>query len=142
MSRSPRPTTVNPITEPAEKATLSPLFRLFWQAAAVRALALVAICIPTNPDRPEKNPPVTKAKGTNQVSMSKAAMAARITNITAKNPIRILYCRLRYAIAPLWIEAEIFAIRSVPCGKVRTFFALLNANRSAITEPHSVSSAN
>ena len=67
ISRSPSPTTVNPMTDPAEKATFSPLFSPCWQAAAVRALALVAICIPTKPERPEKNPPVIKAKGTNQV---------------------------------------------------------------------------
>ena len=100
MSRRPRPTTVNPITEPAEKATFSPLFRPFWQAAAVLALALVAICIPTKPERPEKNPPVRKANGTNQVRKPNAAIIKRMTNIPAKNAIRILYWRLKYAMAP------------------------------------------
>ena len=47
--------------------------------------------IPTKPESPEKKPPVTKAKGTNQVRSPNAAIAARITNITAKKPIRILY---------------------------------------------------
>ena len=64
MSSSPRPTTVKPITEPAEKATLRPLFNPVRQAFAVRAFAAVAIFMPIKPDRPEKKPPVTKAKGT------------------------------------------------------------------------------
>ena len=52
----------------------------------------------------------------------------------------------------MWIEADIFFMRSLPCGKLsgktEAQFAsgevayLLNANRSAITEPHNVSSAN
>ena len=100
ISRSPSPTTVNPITDPAENATFSPLFRLFWQAAAVLAFARVAICIPTNPESPEKNPPVTNANGTYGVRKPVTAITRRITNMIAKNPIRILYWRLKYAIAP------------------------------------------
>ena len=142
ISSSPSPTTVKPITEPAENATFRPLFRLFWHAAAVLAFALVAICIPTNPDRPEKKPPVTKAKGTNHVSRPRAAITNRITNITAKNPIRILYWRRRYAIAPLWMDPEIFFMVSFPSGKRSTFCALLATNKSAMMEPNSVSSAN
>ena len=95
ISRRPSPTTVKPMTEPAENATFSPLFRLVWQAAAVRALALVAICMPTKPERPEKNPPVTKAKGTNHVRSPRAAMTKRMTNMTAKKHTSILYWRLR-----------------------------------------------
>ncbi len=47
----PSPTTVKPITEPEEKATLRPWFRLSLAAWAVRALALVAIFMPTRPAR-------------------------------------------------------------------------------------------
>ena len=64
MSRRPRPTTVKPITVPAENATLSPLLRPSRQAFAVLAFAFVAILIPMNPESPEKKPPVRKAKGT------------------------------------------------------------------------------
>ena len=71
ISKRPSPTTVNPITEPAENATLRPLLRLVLQAFAVLLFALVAIFIPTNPESPEKNPPVTKAKGTNHVKKPK-----------------------------------------------------------------------
>ena len=66
----------------------------------------------------------------------------RITNIITKNPIRILYWRLRYAIAPWWMDAEIFFILSLPSGKRSTFCALLATKRSAMMEPKSVSSAN
>ena len=95
ISRSPSPTTVKPMTDPAENATFSPLFRLFWQAAAVRAFAFVAICMPTNPERPEKNPPVTNAKGTNHVRSPRSAMTKRMTNMTTKKLTRILYWRLK-----------------------------------------------
>ena len=53
-----------PMTVPAEKATRSPEFRLVFAAAAVRQLARVAMDMPMKPERPEKNPPVMKAKGT------------------------------------------------------------------------------
>ena len=64
ISSRPSPTTVKPITLPAENATRRPLFSPSRQALAVRALAAVAIFIPIKPDRPEKKPPVRKAKGT------------------------------------------------------------------------------
>ena len=91
MSSRPSPTTVKPMTVPAEKATFRPEFRLVWQALAVRALEAVAIFMPTKPDRPEKKPPVTKAKGTNQVSSFSAAMTHRITNINPKKTMTTLY---------------------------------------------------
>ena len=87
ISSRPRPTTVKPITEPAEKATR--------QALAVRQLALVAIRIPTKPLRPEKKPPVRNAKGTNQVSNFKAAIMHKTTIIQAKNTPTTVYCRFR-----------------------------------------------
>ena len=63
-SNKPKPTTVKPITLPAEKATLKAEFRLVRAAEVVRLEALVAIVIPINPDKPEKKPPLKKAKGT------------------------------------------------------------------------------
>ena len=68
-----------------------PLFRPVWHAFAVLALALVAIDMPTYPDSPEKNPPTTNATGTNQVSIPKAAMIDKITNMAIKNMISTLY---------------------------------------------------
>ena len=62
-SKSPRPTTVKPMTLPAEKATRRPRFRLSEAALAVRQLAMVAVFMPMKPARPLKKPPVTKAKG-------------------------------------------------------------------------------
>ena len=64
MSSKPSPTTVNPITAPERKATLSPAFRERDVAWAVRAEAYVAVFMPTKPARPEKKPPVRKANGT------------------------------------------------------------------------------
>ena len=95
ISSKPRPTTVKPITEPAEKATRRPRFRPSRQALAVRQLALVAIRIPTKPLRPEKKPPVRNAKGTNQVSNFKAAIMHKTTIIQAKNTPTTVYCRFR-----------------------------------------------
>ena len=70
MSSMPRPTTVKPMTEPEEKATRRPLFRLSEAAWAVRALELVAIFMPMKPASMDQMPPVRKAKGVNWESMS------------------------------------------------------------------------
>ena len=70
MSSMPRPTTVKPMTEPEEKATRSPLFRLSEAACAVRALELVAIFMPMKPASMDQMPPVRNAKGVNWESMS------------------------------------------------------------------------
>ena len=64
ISRSPSPTTVKPITLPAENATRRPRLSPSRQAFAVRALAAVAIFMPIKPESPEKNPPVKNANGT------------------------------------------------------------------------------
>ena len=71
MSSRPRPTTVKPMTEPEEKATRRPRFRLSEAAWAVRALALVAIFMPTKPASMDQMPPVRKAKGVNLDSISR-----------------------------------------------------------------------
>ena len=89
ISKRPRPTTVKPITEPAENATRRPRFRL------VRQLAWVAMRMPMKPDRPEKKPPVTNAKGTNQVSRPVAAMMHSTTNMQAKKMATMVYWRFR-----------------------------------------------
>ena len=135
ISRSPRPTTVKPITEPAENATRRPLLRPSRQAFAVLALESVAIFIPTKPERAEKTPPVTNANGTNHVSNFKNAIMQRITNIPTKKTETTEYCLLRYAFAPLRIEREIFCIFSVPSEKPSTFLAVNKANARAITAP-------
>ena len=93
ISSRPRPTTVKPMTLPAEKATRRPRFSPSRQALAVRQLALVAIRMPTKPDRPEKNPPVRNAKGTNHVSRPQAAMTHSTTIMQAKKMPTTVYCR-------------------------------------------------
>ena len=95
MSNRPRPTTVKPMTEPAENATRRPLFRPSRQALAVRQLDLVAMRIPTKPLRPEKKPPVKNAKGTNHVSRWQAAMMHSTTIMQAKKIPTTVYCRRR-----------------------------------------------
>ena len=138
ISKRPRPTTVKPITDPAEKAILSPRLSPSLHALAVLALDAVAIFIPTKPERPEKNPPVTNAKGTNHVSIPNAAITHRITNIAAKNTDTTVFCLLRYALAPARTDCEIVFIFSVPSENLSTFFAVNNAKTSAATAPKKV----
>ena len=90
-SKSPRPTTVNPMTDPAENATLRPLFRLSEAPWAVRQLAMVAVLMPMNPDSPEKNPPVRKAKGVKKLKKPQIAIPIRMTKTAAKNIPTPLY---------------------------------------------------
>jgi hypothetical protein len=93
MSRRPRPTTVSPITAPERKATWSPSLRLRSAPAAVRLLARVAVFIPNQPARPEKNPPEMKAKGTQALcTLSAKAITAKSRKMTTKNAATTLYC--------------------------------------------------
>ena len=83
-SKRPKPTTVRPITLPAEKATLRAAFKLFFAAAVVRFYALTAIDIPIKPERPEKNPPLKKANGTNMTRYFLKAIHKSIKNTNIK----------------------------------------------------------
>ena len=123
ISRRPSPTTVKPITEPAENATLRPLLRLCCAAHAVRSFALVAMLIPIYPERPEKKPPVMKANGTYHVSLCAAAIPQRTQNMTMKKMITVRYWRFRKAAAPVRTNREISFILSVPSSEFSTFFA-------------------
>ena len=94
MSSRPRPTTVKPMTEPEEKATRRPRFRLSEAAWAVRALELVAIFIPMKPASMDQIPPVRKAKGVNLDSISPPvakAMISRTMNTTTKTLATVVY---------------------------------------------------
>ena len=138
MSSMPRPTTVKPMTEPEEKATRRPLFRLSEAAWAVRALELVAIFMPMRPASMDQIPPVTKANGVYLESIfppEPNAMARRMTNTTANTFSTVVYCRFRYALAPSRMEAAIFCILSLPSEKDMTFFACMMAKRPAMTAP-------
>ena len=134
-SKSPRPTTVKPMTAPALNATFRPEFRLSVAAQAVRQLAAVAIFMPMKPDRPEKKPPVIKAKGTNMVRNPPAAMAANSRNMATKNRNTPRYWRFRYAPAPLRTAMEIRTISREPGSLFRTPRARYAANSRAMTEP-------
>ena len=95
MSSMPRPTTVNPMTEPEEKATRRPLFRLSEAACAVRALALVAIFMPMKPASMDQMPPVRNAKGVNWESIAPPepkAITSRIMNTTRNTLNTVVYC--------------------------------------------------
>ena len=62
-------------------------------ACAVRALAWVAVFIPMNPQRPEKNPPVRKANGTHfDWTCSTKARKAKKSPATTKHQKTTLYC--------------------------------------------------
>ena len=99
----------------------------------MRQLARVAMVMPMKPERPEKKPPVTKAKGTNQVTNPAAAIPQSTTNMHAKKMATVRYCRLRNADAPVRMARDIFCISGVPSEKARTFLLCSHANISAIT---------
>ena len=62
------------------------------EAQAVRAFAWVAIFIPKKPESPEKIPPVTKAKGVNQLKFSRSsAIKHKTTKTTAKKMPTTVY---------------------------------------------------
>jgi hypothetical protein len=61
----------------------------------VRLEALVAIAIPINPERPEKNPPLKKAKGTNITKYPLSAIHKRTQKTTIKNKETMEYCLFR-----------------------------------------------
>ena len=89
-------------------------------------------------ERAEKNPPVINANGTYGVRSLQNDIMPSTTNITAKNTATITYCLLRYALAPVLIDLEIFFIVSVPSENLSTFFAVRNANKRAMREPTKV----
>ena len=94
ISSMPRPTTVKPMTEPEEKATRRPLFRLSDAACAVRALELM----PMKPASMEETPPVTKAKGVNLESIFPPEAKAMISSAmkTTTNTLKtVVYCCFR-----------------------------------------------
>ena len=131
-SASPSPTTVSPITLPAENAARSARFKPLLAAVAVRPLAAVAIFMPKNPESPEKNPPVKKAKGKNFPTKPVRARMPSTANIQAKNTATTRYCRLRKAFAPLRM------IAAIPCASAsslmrRTLRAKNSAKPSAST---------
>ena len=86
-SSRPSPTTVKPMTDPAEKATFSPRFKLSDAAWAVRALAEVATFMPTKPAKAEYTPPVRKAKGMNQLSSCRNTHSRSSTANTTRNTL-------------------------------------------------------
>jgi len=84
------------MTAPEEKATFRPRLRLSWAALAVRALAEVAIFMPTKPARPDQMPPVRKAKGINQLSsIPTPAKINKMTKTMIKIFATVVYWRLR-----------------------------------------------
>ena len=96
MSSRPRPTTVSPITAPERNAIFRPPSRLWRAALAVRAEAKVAVFMPKKPARPEKKPPVRKAKGTQGFcTFSTYAMKAKTMASTTKTMVTTLYCCFR-----------------------------------------------
>ena len=138
MSSIPSPTTVKPMTEPEEKATRSPLFRLSLAAWAVRALEFVAIFIPTRPASMDQIPPVRKAKGVNLESMAPPvpkAMASSRRNTTTKTLATVAYWCDRYALAPERMAEAIFFMASLPSEKASTRLLCSHANRIAAAAP-------
>ena len=115
MSRSARPTTTSPITAPERNATRRPWSSEFFAAHAARFEAYVAVFIPKKPARPEKKPPVMKAKGTHSFCMrSPYARNAKNANIMMNTRPTTLYCCFKYAKAPILTCRAILRMMSVP----------------------------
>ncbi len=93
--RSPRPTTVNPMTAPELKAIESPSCNDFFEPSAVRVFALVAIRIPIFPANAEKIPPMMKESAI-YIPMNLNNSAATIT----RNTERMTYSFFRKVNAP------------------------------------------
>ena len=138
-SQSPSPTTISPMTLPAEKAARSPLLRLLPQAVAVRAFAAVAIFMPKKPESPENAPPVRKAKGMNGDTNPTSARMPKTTNIHPKKTDTTRYCLFKKAFAPLRMTAAMPDSFS-PSGIFSTFLAVKSAKRSAAAAAHGATS--
>ena len=80
-------------------------------------MELVAIFMPMKPASMENTPPVTKAKGVNFDSIfppEANAMIRSAMNTTTNTLNTVVYCCLRYALAPARMDAAILRIFSVP----------------------------
>mgnify|MGYP006887483578 CR=1 FL=1 len=111
---------------------------LSWAALAVRALAEVAIFMPTKPARPDQMPPVRKAKGVNLESIAPPvpkAMASSRRNTTTKTLATVAYWCDRYELAPERMAEAIFFMASLPSEKASTRLLCSHANRIAAAAP-------
>ncbi len=94
-SSSAKPTTFNPMTAPDRNATFRPSLSEFFTACAVRAEAFVAMRMPNQPHKPERNPasgtPSIDSAGCNSRSLSNP----RNTTRPMKTSVTIRYCRFR-----------------------------------------------
>ena len=110
---SPNPASASPITAPPRKATIKAAPTPSLRAASqVRVLARVADFIPIKPARIEQAAPDTK-----QIAVSRLSCQPIRTATTITNAIKIVYSRLRNAIAPSWIACEISRILALPGGR-------------------------
>ena len=103
-------------------------------AWAVRTLARVAVRIPTQPAAPLHSAPATNAsavQGDESARPSSAYPTSSSTVTTATKTARIVYSRLRKAVAPSAMLAAIARISSVPSSARPTRRAVQNANPSA-----------
>ncbi len=113
--RTPRPTTPMPITEPPAKAISSAGPRPRRAAWVVRTFAFVATFIPISPARAEQRAPATNATAMRGWDSFCAAPEMPRRNATTTTKMtRTRYSARRKAMAPCWMAAAIFTIRSLP----------------------------
>mmetsp|Transcript_45934 Transcript_45934/g.137262 ORF Transcript_45934/g.137262 Transcript_45934/m.137262 type:complete len:214 (-) Transcript_45934:31-672(-) len=146
--RPPRPkaTTMNPMTEPAVKATCRPLFRVpMAQATVVLTFASVATNMPAQPARALSEAPAAKEIATSTPSPPPATgwRVNRMQSTTARkatNPAICLYSSCRKAMAPdrIWpASSSSFATpRRLPVGCRRSRRQSARTNRrQAVAAP-------
>ena len=113
--KTPRPTTLIPITDPPVNATFKAEAKLVRAALVVRLLALVATFIPKYPANPEATAPTINEIEINALESARPEFANPNKTATTKTKIdRIRYSAFKKAMAPSAIFAPIDFIRSVP----------------------------
>ena len=113
--KTPRPTTLIPMTDPPVNATFKAEAKPVRAALVVRLLALVATFIPKNPAKPEATAPTINDTEINALESVRPEFAKPKSIATAMTKMdRTRYSAFKKAMAPSAILAPIDFIRSVP----------------------------
>ena len=130
-----KPTTTRPMTAPERKATLRPSFSDSFTAKVVRADAFVAIFMPNQPHRPEKRPAIGTPTAVIFDWIPAKPSTSRIATSTMKTTKTTLYCRVRYAMAPLRTASAISTMFASPSERLITVRLKRNAAMRAAMAP-------
>src|SRR6185369_3101064 len=126
----PRPTTSMPVMAPPLNAMPS-AGPMPWRAAsAVRTLERTDTFMPMKPAAPEAMAPIAKPHAVTQPSWP---MKPMMKNSTRPTIAIVVYCLLRYALAPVCTAAAISRMRALPSGWRRIHIAVTPPYTSART---------